>query len=85
MEFHSHRKTDLFNPMSNILAHGALLPGTFLTWIPTATAAIARNGLVVAIHGEQVDVVWNEWEIMHPALGTRDEVRAALGFKNNVE
>jgi len=79
--FRSHRDGDSLFGAPNLVMHGPKAPGTLVTWVPTIENMQLRNGIIVAVHDNQVDVAWNPWSEQPGILvGQLMKQMKALGY-----
>lgn len=85
LEFASYPDRDGYLRGRMILKHGPVEPGTMLTFVPTVADMEVRHGMVVAVHSDQVDVVWQAWAPTAPGTYEYGELRRKLGIPYGAE
>jgi len=79
--FRTHKDGDGMFGAPSLVVHGPKLPGAFVTWVPSIENMQLRHGMIVAVHDNQVDVVWNPWSEQPGILvGQLRKQMKALGY-----
>jgi len=79
MEFRTYLDRDGYLKGRTVVLHGPIQPGTLLTKVPTIADMELRFGVIIAVHGTQVDVLWNPWRPLPKDSIKEGELRRLMG------
>lgn len=80
MHFETYPDKHGYLKQRNVLLFGPREPGTLIAYVPTVARMDLRLGMIVAVHSDRVDVVWNRWR-ENPAIQD-GQLRQLMGIPN---